>query len=559
MHRPPSFHELWVWDGLPAETEGILWTGEVTSVVPRSPHDGDKTAEITAEGWLSKAAETDTRPPASVGENVVSAGVTAGVMVGATLSSIRMLHPPGPIDAGTFPLGAVGLADGKALDLMRRFEEAELGFLHETNEGPIGFEDRAARTARPVTAVWADHAEAQFRYRDLELLNWRREIINRVEASLSPLLPTIADRVTTTASTAAGVANDVDVILPDATFGAAAGDVAVVVIASTIGASGVNWLNPTGWTPYRDAGSDLARLRIYAKRLDTADLGATVKFYDDTSNAGGAYVADVIICGSWYGDVAQGLAIAEVTAFGVPLTVPLAAAGENNPPAVFPSWAPAPSVFLAFRGGMASLTGATVAAAADALCPNDYGDMSSVFQNGATNGSDVALQHAIHIASGVAVEQPSPFGTGEGVFEGFVNVETVTIAVRGYSGDPPETQGGQTVRVDDFASQDRVNAIRTHSNAANLFGNTDDAGDYAGVVLATYSDDRPIFRLTFHPIKTAAYRNQAIRRRVGHRIRLVADRTTGMGVDGEFFIENIRHRWANAGTWWETTWELSPA
>jgi hypothetical protein len=32
MHRPPSLHELWVWDGLPAETEGILWTGEITSV-----------------------------------------------------------------------------------------------------------------------------------------------------------------------------------------------------------------------------------------------------------------------------------------------------------------------------------------------------------------------------------------------------------------------------------------------------------------------------------------------------------------------------------------------
>lgn len=557
FQRPPSLHEMYVWDGLPAETEGVIWTGDVTSIKPKAPVDGNKTVEVTAEGWLSKAAETDVRPPASIGAHTLSEGVTSGLMVGATLAEARLLHPPGPINEGTFRLGAVGLPDGKALDVARQFEEVELGFLHETNEGPIGFDDRAARASAPVAAVWADHQEAQFRYRNLDLLDWRREIVNRVEARLSPRVTAISSAVISTGSSAVGVQEDVQVVLPDQPD-AAVGNLIVVVIASTIGASGVNWLTPAGWTAFRDAGADIGKIRIYAKVAETSDLGATVTFYEDTADAGGAYVAYAFTVTDWYGNIQQGVTVGDITSFGPPSTVPQAAAGQNNPPTVFPSWGPAPSLFFVFRAGMTSLTGATVAAASEANCPDGYKLMNSTFVNGATNGSDVALQEALRFGC-VTVEQPSPFATGEGIFEGFVAVEAVTIAVRGFAGDPPETHGGQVVRVDDFASQDRVNGILTHTNPAELFADVDDATDYANVVLGTFADDRPIFRLSFVASTNEAYRGQAIRRRVGHKIRLAADRTTGMGVDGPFFIESIRHRWADGGAWWETDWELSPA
>ena len=57
----------------------------------------------------------------------------------------------------------------------------------------------------------------------------------------------------------------------------------------------------------------------------------------------------------------------------------------------------------------------------------------------------------------------------------------------------------------------------------------------------------------------AAYRMQATRRRVSDKVTLVADGQTGMGISGEFFIENIRHRFTDGGKRWEVTWELSPA
>ena len=102
QQRPVSFDEFWVWDGLGGEAEGVLWTGRVTGIVPSVPVDGAPTVEISAEGPLLDAAQTDISPPASVGPMPgITVGMTTGELVGATLAAARLLHPPGPIARGT--------------------------------------------------------------------------------------------------------------------------------------------------------------------------------------------------------------------------------------------------------------------------------------------------------------------------------------------------------------------------------------------------------------------------------------------------------------------------
>jgi hypothetical protein len=101
--------------------------------------------------------------------------------------------------------------------------------------------------------------------------------------------------------------------------------------------------------------------------------------------------------------------------------------------------------------------------------------------------------------------------------------------------------------------------VRTYPTVPELFGSDADADAYADRVIALYGNDRPLFALTFTANKNEAYRAQAYRRRVGDMIHLTATGDSGMGVDGDYFIESIAHRWAEGGLLWTVTWELSPA
>jgi hypothetical protein len=119
--------------------------------------------------------------------------------------------------------------------------------------------------------------------------------------------------------------------------------------------------------------------------------------------------------------------------------------------------------------------------------------------------------------------------------------------------------GKAIVQVDDTESQDDHNVIRTFTNDDNLFDSDLDAAAWADLIISTHADDRPIIRLAFYASKSQGYRMQAIRRRVGHKITLIATNNAGLGISQDFFIENIKHNWSNGNRLWETTWELSPA
>lgn len=560
LQRPPSFQELYVWDRLPVPVEGILITGDVVSVTPSAAPGQPGTAELVAQGVLQRCAETEIRPPNSTGAQPPFHGPTeppsgAGELAGSALGRVGLLHPPGQLDRGDVDLGSVGLSKTKALDAMRAYEETELGFVHEAPEGWVAFDARSARAGTPVASAWADSAEAgQFRYDSIEPFDWRRNIINRVETAVAPVAP----ELWSTQHEATGA--DVSITMPSAAT-ADVGDLAVAVIASSMQASGQNWEQPPGWTEHRNAGAKVGKLRIYSKVMDEDDIGASVVFYDQTSETE-SWVAQLLgyKAGTWYGDIGQGVEVAEPRGLGPPHSQSRAVLGTNNPPVVFPPWAPELSLVTVYRGGMRTPSGSpgiTDPNLDEFYSPNGFSFFSTI--TGGTGTGAAAMQQAFLYTNDEVIDPSSFLNDNDGDFTNFQYVEAVTIAVRGFAGDPPETQGGQKVTVEDTASQETHNRIATHELASGLFKDTADAEAYADAVLTQHADDRPIFKLGFTATLSAAYRAEAARRRLGDKIRLVATGNSGMGVAGDFHIENISHRITNGGKLWQTEWEVSPA
>jgi hypothetical protein len=543
----PTFDDFYVFDDVVTETEGILWTGDITSVRPRAPVSRDKTAEVTAEGRLAHAALPDVVSPRAV------FGAPTGILVGDVLAKANLLHPPGPIAEGLVTTGPVGVDDGKALDLARRFEDVEAGFLHETPEGAIGFEDRFARAGAVVVAGFSDAPGAQFSYSDLSPLDQRRDIVNRVTAGVAPDLPDGISVTTDGNSTAFNVTNHVDVDIP----AISAGTLVVVFIASTVGAPGQGWNVPIWWDVHRKFGTqddDTIRTRVYSHATGVAEAPQTIRFYTAPTNVGGAWVAHVYVIENWF----------DAASRGVGLTGDIEFTPGDRPPPFVPGWGRVPAIFIAVNAALTSVSGGSVNADTR-RAPEGYSNTQLDFTNGATNGFDVALHTAYRFTVDES-DHPTTFGG----FEGFVFNESAVFAVRGFNGphvvlptiqNPSqfEASPGRFVTVDDVASQDELRTIRSLPTPPNLFATEADAEGYADAILATYSDDRPIFSITYVANKSAGYRAQALRRRVGDKIRLIAEHSTGMGVNGDYFIESVGHRWSKGGTLWEVTYDLSPA
>lgn len=552
--RDPVVDDFYVWDGLPTEQAGIIWTGDVSALSVSVETGPSRFAELRGEGSLAKLSSTDVSPPSSVGVTpdntfgVVSVGQGTGELVGKTLAKAQLLHPPGPLQRGEVTAGSVGLPTGKALDIARQFEELEFGFLYETQEGPIGFDARTARDSSYSLATFSDAPTgSQLGYETIVPFDWRREIINEVSAGSSPVPPNTRTLFGSSVSQSSGVNTDVIVPLPGGSD-VAIGDLLVVVITPSVGpATGQQWITPRDWVAFNTS-QELGRVRIYAKKVVAADLGASVTFYDDLTPFGGSYQYVIVPLSLWYGDIAQGVAVArpDVQTGSDALT------GSGEVPVMFPPWGNETTLFIALRSGMHTTANFTVT---NTSPPNGYTSLNTQTVNGTADAYDLGVERAFR-AGNSEVESPGRFG---GTFTGFTYLEHNLIAVRGFNGSPPPRSGPQLVVSSRLDSQDEHNAVRSHRNPAELFRSKADARTYGDLVLGRYSDDRPIFQLEFTATQSSSHLTQATNRRVSDRITLIADNDTGLDVNDDFHIESITNRWSQGAKLWRVTWELSPA
>ncbi|GAA1749356.1 hypothetical protein [Nonomuraea bangladeshensis] len=592
----PELDDLYVWDGLPSQVEGVLWTGDIAELVSSVQAGPEKVATISGEGWLSKLATQKVTPPVSI------EGRRTGPLMGNVLASAGLLHPPGSIAEGDVTTGTVAISESTAIDAARSFEETEYGFLYEMQEGPLAFRARSARDGSSSQVLFTDAPDGKFGYHRLEPYDWRREVFNRIVAGVSPWTEGAATSlytdpgpyILTTGQTATIRASSTglvsrwtghtrDVKIPAAPTGVSVttqastssgtfnvnlpatvndGDLLLILVGNSLQAANWDGSAPSGWSVI----GKTSTFGVVAKVGESSDSGGTASF----SSVNAHWAAHVYRVTGWYGSLA-GVQVSEFTS----------ASAQPDPPSISPSWGPVSTLYIAAWktwNGFATQTGV----------PSGYANGASITN---TNGNGVSMGSARRIAA-VSVEDPASFTTSPAA-----GPVTVTIAVRGGvtttqvtgsdpSGDDgtftisynaavgggtqsheniqvsgvPLVQGDQQlVQADDYASQDEHNAIRTYTNPANLFATAADAMAYAELVLATHADDRPILSMSFYASKSPAYRKQAYTRRVGDRITLVANHNTGFGISRDFFIESISHRWSHGTRLWETTWELSPA
>lgn len=532
--RINEYDDFYIWDRMPAEVNGILWTGVVSMVDSKVEAGPKKLATIKGEGVLGAVAR-----PKIAGPRIPKTGQPTGFVVGDVLSRCGALHPPQPLDIGAITTSPVGMDDGLALEIARKFEVIERGTIYETNEGQVGYADSTRRAATVSRALFSDAPGWQYGYSALTPLDRRGSVKNQVIAGVgadAPSIPTIVTRI------AASTTAHVDVVMPTTT----AGDLLVVFIASTVDESH-DWLAPIFWAEHRNLKAAKG-LRVYSHFCDGTESGTTVRFYQNSTPVSGLWVANVCRIVDWYESYNNGIAMSDPAKGG-------------NPNAVLHGWGRYPTLFLVTRVGI----GAT---GADSWTPNfdpPDGYQSTV---GVANGDGTAA-HDVAITTGykidcTEVENPTLFDTMTGYD---LIDESVVFAVRGYNGphtkatlEDTKTQGGEgrLVTTNAQTSQDEHQAVLTHTTAA-LFGSEADAAAFGLLTVAEHADDAPSVSIGFWATKSSHYRDQAIARRVGHRITLDSTHNAGFGINGPFIIESVSHTFDEGLTKWWVRWELSPA
>lgn len=600
----PAVDNFWVWDGLPARVDGVLWTGDISELSTSVVAGPEKLARVTGQGWLSRLATQNVTPPTSL------TGRSTGLLMGNVLASAQVLHPPGTIDSGDITTGTFVIAETSALEVARRVEETEYGFLYETQEGPLSFESRSARDGRTSLATFSDAAGGKYGYHKLEPYDWRREVFNRIVAGVStwdegpeavlftdpgPYVLTAGQTrtiaatydgavsswtghtrnvvapggdpggITVTDFTSFDMPGSIGVTLP-ATVDA--GDLLLILVAEwDSGPWGAEWQAPAGWTILGSS----EREAVMAK-VAVGDEDSDVVFVSTDTADSTAMTAQLYHVTDWHGTL-DGVAVNGYTG--------TSGSSPSSSP-ITPSWGAVPTLHISYWMAPYVRTQTGV--------PSGYGNTTTTQES--SGDPDLTMGSAYRIAS-VTTENAGFFTLSSSVPQWRARA----VAIRGgssttaraaavpsgpdgtftiaydvalggtsqshenieVSGIPLVQADAVNVQADDYDSQDDHNSIRTYQNSANLFGSTADAQTYADLVLSVHATDRPILSLSFYASKSAAYRSQAFKRRVGDRITLVADNTTGMGVDQDFYIESIGHRWSHGTRLWETTWELSPA
>ncbi|GIH22994.1 hypothetical protein Aph01nite_13040 [Acrocarpospora phusangensis] len=612
----PVIDNIFAWNGLGTTQEGILWTGDVSDVAPSVIPGPVKVANLIGEGWLSKMAAQDVAPPTSV------PGRRTGRLLGAVLAECGLIHPPGPLDLGEVTTGPFAMQPTTALRVARAIEEAEFGFMYELPEGPIAFDSRTARDGSTALVTFSDQPEAQFAYGSISPMDRKREIFNLVSAGVSPyalgegavlytdpgpyiLAPGESVQLAASYSGTDGIVtrwtgHTRGVSAPAAPSGitvtqhsqntnlngeqpftitlptTATGDLLLIIMAPGDWDENV----PSGWDLLSPDGlGSYYKGLVFGRIAEGDEVNDEVDFQIER----GTVAAQLYRITSWFGDFS-----------GIALTPTVFTSGNPNPPLITPPWGAIPTLYLAC-GGM-SLPSTNVTPTQSGI-PSNYGD--NVFTVGPAQanggGNDRPWLTVSRRVAELTTENPGTYALNTGATSN--GTMAWTIAIRGttapvpVTGDTPagtngvftisyvDAIGGDfqshtaievsgvlltrgddvTVQEEDVVSQERHRAKRTYRTSASLFASPADALTYTNLVLSRHANDRPIFSISFTANKSAAYRHQALSRRLGDRIHLVANYASGLGVEADFYIESIGHALSEGRKRWVVTWELSPA
>jgi hypothetical protein len=442
-------------------------------------------------------------------------------------------------------------------------------------------------------------------YQRIEQQSWAGDIFNRIQAGISPYtvgseavlwtdpgpyLLSAGESVELTASSTdlvaqwTGHTRDVDPqTSPDPvvqsvsaqTFSATTYNVAMpgtvnegdgLLVLMNVEDTDGSMAAPSGWTRKLAHSVSTPTMGVYIfVRLAVGDEdGITIPFVNNTSSAAAVQVYRI---DNWFEDITDGIAIAG------------AAAGTSDTPDPAPvqwPWGETSTMVIAFFGMpngnniiqiptgystrlIAEIGNDAILASARKLVTGANNENPGTFT---APVSDFWIAQAIAVrgpqaANPVSAADPSGSearfmisydDTVGGTTQAHTNIQV--------SGFPVIKGDEQIVEVNDVDSQD-THSLSTYRNPAQLFRSTGDALTYANLVLSRYKDRHPVITITFlAPAGSAGY-NQAKARRVGDRVTLRANDSTGLGIAQDFFIESIHLR-AERGRLMEVEYDLSP-
>jgi len=154
-----------------------LFDGYVERITPAPKISGAHLAQLRAFGPLGRISQKNVHTTGNVNQ-------LSGAAIGVVLDDAGWSASLRSLDAGQTTLIRWWEDEHNAFDACRDIEETEQGYLGESPDGKIIFEDRHHRLISPHTtsqAIWSDAPAAALRYRSISQLDAWKEIYNRIE------------------------------------------------------------------------------------------------------------------------------------------------------------------------------------------------------------------------------------------------------------------------------------------------------------------------------------------------------------------------------------------
>jgi hypothetical protein len=163
-----------------AFSDTVRWQGKLDRILPQPASQGVKTCTLTAFGNLGYLNQFEVQLTSQTNRRTDQA-------VGDILDNLGWPSGDRSLDTGLTTISRFWIAKKKGIDALRLVEETEAGFIKETKDGKIGFENRHHRlttsTSTTSQATFSDASDATNTYSSISQADPLSTIVNHVEAT----------------------------------------------------------------------------------------------------------------------------------------------------------------------------------------------------------------------------------------------------------------------------------------------------------------------------------------------------------------------------------------
>ncbi len=161
-------------------SDTVRWQGKLDRILPAPSTQGVKTCALTAFGNLGYLNQFEVQLTSQTNRRTDQA-------VGDILDNLGWAGGDRSLDTGLTTISRFWMAKKKGIDALRLVEETEAGFIKETKDGKIGFENRHHRLTESASttsqATFSDASSATNTFASISQTDPLSTIVNHVEAT----------------------------------------------------------------------------------------------------------------------------------------------------------------------------------------------------------------------------------------------------------------------------------------------------------------------------------------------------------------------------------------